>query len=153
MISELLSSERIKIPLVGQGKREVLVELIDLVVATGKAEDAGRLLQVTMEREERMPTAMGKGVAIPRCQDDFVADLCLAMGVHPEGIEFEAHDGEPVQLFFLLAAPRREIETYTKALSHLLRLVNQDSLRDDLCRMSDPDEIIRLLEEEEQKLW
>ncbi len=148
MISEILEEERIRLRLQGSTKKEILKELVELT--SGSDEEREELLKVVLEREERMSTGVGKGVAMPRARMDSVSRLRGAFGMKPEGVDFEALDGAPVNIFFLLVAPKREDSSYVKAVSLLARILNQDSFREDLLKAKSETEVLALFREEEQ---
>lgn len=148
MIGEILEEERIRLRLQGRTKKEILKELVDLISSSD--EEREKLLRVILDREERMSTGVGKGVAMPRGRIDFLSQLRGAFGMKPEGVDFEALDGAPVNTFFLLVAPKGEDSSYVKAISLLARILNQDSFRESLLKAKSETEVLVLFKEEEQ---
>jgi mannitol/fructose-specific phosphotransferase system IIA component (Ntr-type) len=147
-LSELLSADRIKIPLQGRSKDELLRELVD-AVAAGNGADRDEMLRAVREREAVLSTGIGHGVAIPHGKSAAIGELRMAAGRAVEPIEFDALDGEPVSLFFLLVGPESAAGAHIKALSRISRLVRQDIVRDRLIRAATPDEFLRALREAE----
>jgi len=90
-----------------QSKEEVIRELVGLLVRAGsiKERDVHKLVQILLKRESLGSTGIGQGVAIPHGKSDCVTKLIGAFGVSRAGVDFDALDGEPVTLFFLLVAP------------------------------------------------
>lgn len=128
-LSQLLSPERIRIPLLSTSKEEILEELVGLAAQTAKVGDVEEVLRSVRAREEVLSTGIGNGIAIPHGKSAGIAELALVAGVHPTGIDFEALDGERVSLFFLLIGPEAATGQHVKALSRISRLLRRESFR------------------------
>ena len=152
MIAEILNEQRIRIPLQGSTKEEVLVELVDLLKLPGDNSQQ-QILRKSLEREGRMSTGSGKGVALPRYRGKDVTGIWAAFGIKPEGINFHALDGSPVRFLFFIAAGEKEEEGYVEALSRMARILNQEDFLDHLLREKSPEKILALLRQEEEELW
>lgn len=131
LLTELLSIERIKIPLESQNKDDLLRELVDVAAGPG-APDREDLLRAVREREAVLSTGIGHGVAIPHGKSSAVNDLRMAAGRSAGPVDFDALDGEPVSLFFLLVGPESAAGPHIKALSRISRLVRKDEVREKL---------------------
>jgi mannitol/fructose-specific phosphotransferase system IIA component (Ntr-type) len=107
LLSELLTTARVKVPLGSRTKGEVLRELVELVAADNAESDLEAILAAVREREGVLSTGIGGGIAIPHGKTPQVTRLTLVAGVAREGIDFDALDGQPVQLFFLLLVQGR----------------------------------------------
>ena len=105
LLSELLSADRIKVPLGGLTKDELLRELVDLVAPTADPAAKHAILAAVQEREQLLSTGIGAGVAIPHGKTPVVDQLLMAAGVTSRPVDFDALDGQPVELFFLLVGP------------------------------------------------
>lgn len=149
-LSELLPPERIRIPLGGASKDDLLRELVDVLHATGEVGDAAEVLRAVREREAVLSTGIGNGVAIPHGKSTQVASLAMAAGVTAEPVDFEALDGRPVSLFFLLVGPESAAGDHVKALSRISRLVRSDTFRRRLSEAGSPAEFHAILAEAEQ---
>ena len=128
-LSQLLSTGRVKIPLVSTSKEEILEELVELAAQTALVGDAAEVLRSVREREEVLSTGIGSGVAIPHGKAAGVDEIVLVAGVQPAGVDFEALDGQPVTLFFLLIGPEAAAGQHVKALSRISRLLRRESFR------------------------
>jgi fructose-specific phosphotransferase system IIA component len=148
-LTELLSPERIKIPLVATTKDEILAELVEVVGRNGSIRDLDEVLRAVREREEVLSTGIGSGVAIPHGKSAAVSDLYLVAGVKPEGVDFEALDGKVVSLFFLLVGPESAAGQHVKALSRISRLLRRDSFRIRLTEAKSPEEFYEIIAEAE----
>jgi mannitol/fructose-specific phosphotransferase system IIA component (Ntr-type) len=149
LLSELLSPGRVKVPLDSRTKPDVLRELAELV-SNGRGDiDANAILVAVREREGVLSTGIGGGVAIPHGKTPNVDQLMLAAGVAPEPIDFDALDGRPVGLFFLLVGPESASGAHVKALSRISRLLRRDALRTALLSARTADEFLRIVRDSE----
>lgn len=145
---DLLTPERIRIPLKGRTKDDLLRELVD-VVAAGNGADREEMLRAVREREAVLSTGIGHGVAIPHGKSSALSELRLAAGTASEAVDFDALDGEPVRLLFLLVGPETAAGAHIKALSRISRLVRQDSVRQRLTEAETPEAFLEALREAE----
>jgi len=142
-LSELLTPDRILVPIRAQSKEGVLRELVELLVgANGAAPD---VLQAVMERERQFPTGIGYGVAVPHGKTPALANLVAVAGTARSPVPYETVDGEPVRLFFLLAGPESQAGAHVKALSRISRLVRREATRAQLLAAADGQEFYRML--------
>lgn len=149
LLTELLTLERIRIPLESRNKQDLLEELV-AVVTTGNGEEAHEdVLRAVREREAVLSTGIGHGVAIPHGKSPAVGELRMAAGRSAEPVDFDALDGEPVSLVFLLVGPESAAGPHIKALSRISRLVRRDDVRERLIAAPTPVEFRRALEEAE----
>ena len=148
LLTELLSIERIKIPLESQNKDDLLRELVDVAAGPG-APDRDDLLRAVREREAVLSTGIGHGVAIPHGKSSAVNDLRMAAGRSAGPVDFDALDGEPVSLFFLLVGPESAAGPHIKALSRISRLVRKDEVREKLVKARNAAEFLDALREAE----
>jgi len=147
LLSELLAPERIRVPLRGTSKEELLSELVQLVSAGADGEDGDEVLRAVREREAVLSTGIGNGVAIPHGKSAAVPELRMAAGRTAQPVEFDALDGQPVILFFLLVGPETAAGPHIKALSRISRLVRNDAVREQLAAAATPEEFYRALKE------
>jgi mannitol/fructose-specific phosphotransferase system IIA component (Ntr-type) len=129
LLTELLTPERVKVPLAARDKEAALEELVGILAAAGAVSDPDAVLRAVRQREEVLSTGIGGGVAIPHGKSDGVGDLAMAAGIAAEPMEFAALDGQPVRLFFLLVGPESAAGAHVKALSRISRLVRREDLR------------------------
>lgn len=118
-IIDLLDDRSILLQGQVQSKKEALDTLVDLMNASGKLKDVETYRNGVYEREKEGSTGIGEGIAIPHCKSAAVKEAGLAAMVVPEGVEFESLDGEPANLFFLIAAPDTADNVHLDVLSHL----------------------------------
>jgi mannitol/fructose-specific phosphotransferase system IIA component (Ntr-type) len=149
LLTDLLSVERIKIPLQAQTKEELLRELVDVCADAHGIEDRADVLRAVRERESVLSTGIGHGVAIPHGKSTAVGGLRMAAGRGAQPIDFDALDGEPVSLFFLLVGPESAAGPHIKALSRISRLVRRDDVRERLVAATSPEEFMQALQQAE----
>jgi fructose PTS system EIIBC or EIIC component len=148
-LTELLTPERIKIPLVSSTKDEILAELVEVAGRSAHLRDLDEVLRAVREREEVLSTGIGNGVAIPHGKTPAISDLALVAGVKPEGVDFEALDGKAVTLFFLLVGPESAAGQHVKALSRISRLLRRDSFRVRLMEATTSEQFYSIIAEAE----
>jgi len=147
-LSDMLDAGCIRIPLRSDTKEDVLRELVGLL--TGDDGDrTDTIFEAVAERERRMSTGIGQGVAIPHGKSDLVGGMEIAFGIAAEPLDYDALDGEPVSLFFLLVSPPDRTGDHIKALAQISRLLTSDAVRDELTAAKSADDVLRLLRREE----
>lgn len=149
LLTELLSIDRIKIPLQATTKDELLRELVTLVTRHNSPAEREDVLRAVREREAVLSTGIGFGVAIPHGKSAAVGELCLAAGRSRQPIPFDALDGQPASLFFLLVGPESAAGPHIKALSRISRIVRRDDVRQQLIGAPDVPAFLRALEDAE----
>jgi mannitol/fructose-specific phosphotransferase system IIA component (Ntr-type) len=132
LLADLLDARRVKVPLISRSKDEVLRELVELAAADLGPATASAILSAVRDREQLLSTGIGWGVAIPHGTTPHVDHIIMAAGVAPDPIDFDALDGKPVELFFLLIGPESAAGAHVKALSRISRLLRREGLRRDL---------------------
>ncbi|HUG01752.1 MAG TPA: PTS sugar transporter subunit IIA [Longimicrobiales bacterium] len=147
LLSDLLSPDRIKVPLQSSDKEGLLSELVELVTVDCDEQRRRSLLRAVRDREAVLSTGIGNGVAIPHGKSGALDELRLAAGVTADPVDFDALDGAPVSLFFLLVGPETSAGHHVKALSRISRLLRKDDLRRRLISARSSDEFIETLRE------
>jgi mannitol/fructose-specific phosphotransferase system IIA component (Ntr-type) len=135
----------------GTDKRSVLAELLGLLVEKGQPEFFD-ILRAVEERERVLSTGIGRGVAIPHGKSQQVHELRLAAGTSAAPVAFDALDGQPVRLFFLLIGPEAANGEDVKTLGRITRLVRDETLRNRLLSARDAGEFYRFLCEAERQV-
>lgn len=144
LLTDLITPQRIKIPLEGRTKEELLAELVTLATGDDPAE-IGAVLRAVQDREAVLSTGIGHGVAIPHGRSAAVDELRLAAGVTAVPVDFDALDGQPVRLLFLLIGPDSAAGAHIKALSRISRLVRRDDMRNSLMAAGSAEEFYQIL--------
>jgi PTS system nitrogen regulatory IIA component len=150
LLTELLTPDRVVVPLAARDKAGVIAELTrHLVDQSGGA--YAEVLGAVEEREAVLSTGIGFGVAIPHARSPAVSELTLVCGVSPVPVPYDSIDGEPVRLFFLIVGPEASAGPHVKVLSRIARLVRRETLRQQLCEAGTPQEFYEVLLEAEAR--
>jgi len=150
-ITEILDKKGIKIGLVSTEKEDVLKELVDVLSDVCDIGDKKGIVKALVERENLGSTGIGQGIAIPHGKTDKVKDLIAALCISEKGVDFEALDGEPVYILFLLVAPKETAGPHLKALAQISRLLRDSFFCDLLKKCKTSDEVFELIKREEDK--
>jgi mannitol/fructose-specific phosphotransferase system IIA component (Ntr-type) len=138
LLSELLSPDRVVLPLKAHDKNGVIAELTRRMVGDSGAVYTD-VLGAVEEREAVLSTGIGFGVAIPHARSPAVTELTIVCGVSESPVAFDSIDGEPVRLFFLIVGPEAAAGQHVKVLSRIARLVRRPELREQLCAAESPE--------------
>jgi mannitol/fructose-specific phosphotransferase system IIA component (Ntr-type) len=144
LLTELLSPERVVVPLTARDKAGIIAELTHHLVdhSGGGFEE---VLGAVEEREAVLSTGIGFGVAIPHARSSAVRELSVVCGLSPVPVPYDSIDGDPVRLFFLIVGPESSAGQHVKLLSRIARLVRRDNLRQQLCEAESPQQFYAAL--------
>ena len=142
---ELLDPSVVKIGLESTDKEESFEELVDVLVRAGRLADREAALDALYRREEMRSTGIGNGVAIPHGKDETITQIIAAAGTSAEGIEFDAIDGKPVQLVFLVLAEVNNPGPHLQTLSEIATCLNDPGMYDRLVKAKTADEFLQHL--------
>ncbi len=148
-LSELLNPSAITLRLKAKTKREALVELVGVLEAAHGFASQGEILDRVMRREAMMTTAIGNGIAIPHGKARAVDRMAAAVGVIPEGLEFEAEDGQLVHLVVLFVSPESATTLHVKVLANISRLLKEEGVRRSLREARSGEEFMATLQQAE----
>ncbi len=147
-IANLLSPDRI-VYLNHATRRDALIALADVLGTAPQIKHRKELRDEILKREELMSTAIGCGIAIPHVRLASVTDLVMAVGISKKDIiDFNAIDGEPVNLIFMIAAAKNQHEYYLQTLAFFSTKIKDPHLRSALLESSDAESAYRILTEE-----
>jgi len=149
LLTELLSADRVRVPLAARSKDAVLEELVAVLADAGVVDDAAATLAAVRKREAELSTGIGGGVAIPHGKSDSASGLAMAAGVAAGPVDFASLDGEPARLFFLLVGPESAAGLHVKALSRISRLVRREETRARLEAAASPEAFMAVVAEAE----
>lgn len=151
-ISEMLDPAAIVAELKGTGKNDVLAELAEALITANPVLNRNEVLRVLLERERLGSTGIGDGIAIPHGKLKNLDNQLIAFGLSRKGVEFDAMDGKPARLFFLLIAPEEAVGVHLKTLARISKLLKVPMVRERLQSAADRQQIHRIITEEEEKL-
>ncbi len=150
-LMDILSPQSVIVGLRGETKEDIIEELVDALAAGATISDREKVLQAVLEREKIMSTGIGDGIAIPHGKSDAVVRLAAALGTQKRGVDFEALDGEPAFVFFLLVSPANVSGPHIKALARISRLLKNDDFKKKLISAANAAEIMAIVESEERE--
>lgn len=143
---EFFSADAIQLNLAGSTKDDVLKELIALLNLDEKSQ--GMLFKMLKRRENLGSTGIGRSIAIPHCRSLVAAQLRVAFGRKPEGIDFRAIDNLPVRYFFVIVAPPLEVSNqYLPVLGKIAQFAKEADVPLRMEAIKTPEEFLKLLEE------
>ena len=145
-ITELLTKEMVLLSIEGNGKHTVINELIDLLDRAGKLSDREQFKAAIIKREQQSSTGLSNGIAIPHAKDFTVKKAAIAFGKSMTGVDFEALDGQPTHMFFMIAVPEGANQIYLEALSRLAIMLMKEEARQKLITASTVDEILNTID-------
>jgi fructose-specific phosphotransferase system IIA component len=152
-IASLLEESFIAVNLATESKEEALMKMVDLLGESPKVLDLDKVRRAILEREKIMSTGVGHGFAIPHAKVDALTDIVATFATLSTPIDFQALDGEPVRLVFMLVGRESHVGTHLKLLSRVSRLMNNETFRAQLLQATTPAEVLQLFQEEESRYF
>jgi len=150
-ILQYLDAAAIDFALKAQSRDEVIRELAGILHRTGKVQNPAALVEALLERESLGSTGIGHGVAIPHARSKEVSRSVIAIGRSERPVEFDAIDGKPTRLFFLLVAPEGGDNEHLFTLAKIARLIKDARTRERLLTVDTPQALLDLLRDQEGK--
>ena len=152
-ITDLLHPKSICLGANPAGKAEALSQITQLMADGGNITDLTAYRQAVSAREQEGSTGVGEGVAIPHAKSAAVNKPGLAAMTVPGGVDFDALDGAPVQLIFLIAAPEQAENTHLDILSRLSTLLMDEDFRKRLLAAQTPQDFLAEIDRTEQSIF
>ena len=132
LLSELLSTDRVRVPLGSHSKADLLRELVRLAVGTADDNIIGGIMDAVEAREAQVSTALGGGLAVPHGRTDLVSEVQLAAGTVRDVSDYVGLDGQPVHVAFLVLTPMAASNQHVKLLSRIARIMHDPASREAL---------------------
>ena len=148
-IRDLLSRESIQLNVAPVSKAEAINKLADLMEASGKLSDKEQYIKDVLKREASGTTGLGDGIATPHAKSAGVKTAGLSAMTVPQGMDFEAMDGLPSRLFFMIAAPDGSNDTHLELLSNLATMLMEPDFVNALVGAKNVDEFLSLIDAKE----
>ncbi len=142
---DLVAENIVKIPLVSTDKPDVLRELVQILEVAEEIADYDSALTAIQARESKLSTGLVDGIAVPHAKTAAVASLKLAIGIAPQGIDFDSMDKQPSKLFFLLLASPGMSGPHVEALAEIAKLARSKALCKALVNAENAKEVVELL--------
>ena len=150
-IVDFLNEKAVVASIKGTTKDAVLRELVEALVKAEGIKNKEDLVKVLVNRESLGSTGIGQGVGIPHAKTNSVKKLVAAFGISHTGVNFDALDGEPVYIFFLLVAPEDSAGPHLKGLARISRLLKDRFFRESLKQLTDEKAILKMIRDEDAK--
>ena len=147
----LLDSSTVFPKLEARDKGQVLEDMIGSLKKQVSQQQLELIRKAVFERESIMSTGVGKGLAIPHGKVKDLEQNLASFAILDQPIDYEAIDGNPVDMIFLLVAPEAQNSVHIKLLSRISRMLNNKDFRDQLKACSSSEELIQSFKEEETK--
>ena len=142
-ITELLKKDAILLGAAPKDKNEAIDILVGLHAKVGNITDKAQYKAGILEREEEGTTAIGEGIAIPHSKNAAVKKAGIASMTVPAGVDYDSMDGEPSNLFFMIAAPKDGADVHLDALARLSTLLMDTNFRTNLLAAKNADEYLK----------
>ena len=149
-ITDLLKPQSILLNASPTNKADAIYTLGDLMDKGGNLSDKTEYLKAVFAREESGSTGLGDGIATPHAKSAGVKEAGLAAMVVPNGVDFEALDGQPSRLFFMIAAPEGAADTHVEVLSKLATMVIDPDFKNALIQSATVDRFLELITAKEE---
>ena len=141
-IQDLLNKKVMLLDLQATTKEAVIDEMINSLVDNGVVTDFDVFKAGIMAREAQTSTGLGDGIAMPHSKNAAVKEATVLFAKSNRGVDYESLDGQPTDLFFMIAAPEGANDTHLAALAELSKYLMQDGFADRLRKVTSPDEVI-----------
>ncbi|MFA0552354.1 fructose-specific PTS transporter subunit EIIC [Vibrio lentus] len=145
MITTLINQDLIKLSLSANSKEDVFKELIDVLYAQGRISDKAQFLADIKAREEQGNTGFEEGIALPHAKSSAVIKPAVVIGVHQQGIEYGADDGQPSKLFFMIASPDGGDNHHIEVLAELSSKLIEEGFIESFMNAQSEEEALELL--------
>lgn len=149
-ITDLLKPQSILLNASPTNKADAIYTLGDLMDKGGNLSNKAEYLEAVFAREESGSTGLGDGIATPHAKSAGVKEAGLAAMVVPNGVDFEALDGQPSRLFFMIAAPEGAADTHVEVLSKLATMVIDPDFKNALIQAATVDRFLELITAKEE---
>ena len=150
-ITDLLSEKAIELNVKAKDKNDIINKMAELMLKTGRITDVNEYKELVFKREEEGSTGVGEGIAIPHGKGNCVTEPGLVAMVVPEGVEYNALDGKPVNLLFMIAAPDTNSNVHLDVLSRLSTMLMDADFKNKLISAKSKKEFLEIINETEKE--
>ena len=150
-IQDLLRKDVMLLDLQATEKTAVIDEMIKSLTEHGYVTDFETFKEGILAREALTSTGLGDGIAMPHSKNAAVKEATVLFAKSNKGVDYESLDGQPTDLFFMIAAPEGANDTHLAALAELSQYLMKDGFADKLRKVSSPDEVIALFDQASEK--
>jgi PTS system fructose-specific IIC component/PTS system nitrogen regulatory IIA component len=152
LLKDIFITERINVDLESEDKDEVFEELVECLVASYEIDKRDEILESIRLREEKMSTGIKTGIAIPHGKTEKVKGIHGAIGISKNGIDYDALDGKPVHLLFLLVSSEEDAEQHLRTLKKIAQILEMPDFYTEIVQAEKPEIAYRALKKFEEIL-
>ena len=150
-IQDVLNKNVMLFDLQATDKEGVINEMVQSLVDNGVVTDFETFKAGIMNREAQTSTGLGEGIAMPHSKNEAVKEATVLFAKSNKGVDYASLDGQPTDLFFMIAAPEGANDTHLAALAELSKYLMKPGFADKLRQASTPDQVIAAFDAEEQE--
>lgn len=147
-ITDLLKKQGISLGVSPSGKKDAIDKLVALHEKCGNLKDVAAYKEGILAREQMGTTAIGMEVAIPHAKSEAVKAPALTAITVPNGVDYEAPDGQPCKLIFMIAATT-DGDVHLEVLARLMQMLMDESFTAKLKAAKTPDEFLKIIDDKE----
>ena len=138
-----IKEECIILDLKTDSKKEIIAEMLDVLIQYGDvfAEDRRALIDELLEREKKGSTAIGNQVAIPHCKTALIDKITVAIAFKKVGVDFEALDKKPVNIFILTLSPKKASASHIEFLAFVSNVFQNEQNRQEIQTLTSKKEV------------
>ena len=144
-LKDVIDAKLIKPRLESDAKKEIILELVDILDQNHLLADRKEAERVVLDRETLMSTGLENGIAIPHGKCNSVKQLIVAVGLKPEGVDFDSADGQPSRIFLLTLSSANRSGPHIRFMAEISRLLQNEDLRNRVLAANSGTEIAKLL--------
>ncbi|GER67916.1 PTS fructose transporter subunit IIC [Weizmannia acidilactici] len=148
-ITDLMVQETMVMDMQATTKEEAIDELIESLSKSGRINDPVLFKEMILKREQESSTGIGDGIAMPHAKTKAVNKATVVFGRSKKGVDYEALDGQPSYLFFMIAAPADAADTHLQTLAALSRLLIDQEFVNQLKQAETPAEVAKLFDDKQ----
>ena len=149
-IQDVLNKNVMLFDLQATDKEGVINEMVQSLVDNGVVTDFDTFKTGIMNREAQTSTGLGDGIAMPHSKNEAVKEATVLFAKSNKGVDYASLDGQPTDLFFMIAAPEGANDTHLAALAELSKYLMKPGFADKLRQASTPEQVIADFDAEEQ---
>lgn len=150
-IQDLLRKDVMLLDLQATEKTAAIEEMIHSLVEHGYVTDFETFKEGILAREALTSTGLGDGIAMPHSKNAAVKEATVLFAKSNKGVDYESLDGQPTDLFFMIAAPEGANDTHLAALAELSQYLMKDGFADKLRQVTSADQVIELFDKVSEK--
>ncbi|HEL1691545.1 TPA: PTS sugar transporter subunit IIA [Streptococcus suis] len=149
-IQDVLKKDVMLLDLQATSKEAVIDEMIASLVDKGYVTEFDVFKTGIMNREAQTTTGLGDGIAMPHAKNAAVKEATVLFAKSNNGVDYASLDGQPTDLFFMIAAPEGANDTHLAALAELSKYLMKPGFADKLRSVSSPEEVISVFDTAEE---